>query len=219
MIASCFQEVVRMENWRPVIGFENAYDISDNGRVRGTQVRNLGLRRLTDEDVVWIKQRSAAGWSSRKIAACVPVSQAVVCKIVRGAAYQGSKKQVLTPALRRDGYLFVTLSVNSLRAHRTIHSMVAEAFIGPRPAGAHINHIDGNKRNNALENLEYVTASRNAQHAIYELRKRGHKITPAQAVEIRAAKGHKSRKELAEAHGISVHMVTAIWIGKSWALA
>ncbi|HTG95704.1 MAG TPA: NUMOD4 motif-containing HNH endonuclease [Pyrinomonadaceae bacterium] len=64
------------------------------------------------------------------------------------------------------GYYFVVLSNG--REHRRqalIHHLVAEAFIGPRPAGYEINHLDGDKLNNHAENLEYCTVLENHQHA------------------------------------------------------
>lgn len=47
----------------------------------------------------------------------------------------------------------------------TVHSVIALAFIGPRPEGLVINHIDGDKLNNRPENLEYCTLSENHIHA------------------------------------------------------
>lgn len=47
------------------------------------------------------------------------------------------------------------------KRHVSVHSLVARTFLGPRPAGAHIHHIDGDKRNNAPSNLEYVTPTEN----------------------------------------------------------
>lgn len=47
----------------------------------------------------------------------------------------------------------------------SIHSLVAEAFIGPRPKDHQVNHKDGNKTNNRFDNLEYVTPAENQQHA------------------------------------------------------
>ncbi len=48
-----------------------------------------------------------------------------------------------------------------------IHTLVALYFIGKRPGPRHqINHLDGNKLNNKVENLEYVTPSQNVVHSI-----------------------------------------------------
>jgi len=48
---------------------------------------------------------------------------------------------------------------------RTLHGLVAELALGPRPEGHVINHIDGHKGNNHPSNLEYVTMARNMEHA------------------------------------------------------
>lgn len=47
----------------------------------------------------------------------------------------------------------------------SIHSLVCEHFIYKKPEGLVVNHIDGNKGNNRLENLEYVTYSENTNHS------------------------------------------------------
>lgn len=60
-----------------------------------------------------------------------------------------------------NGYLEVHVSKNGKRKHRTIHSLVAEAFLGPRPRGRDVMHVDGDRANNALENLRYGTRSEN----------------------------------------------------------
>lgn len=64
------------------------------------------------------------------------------------------------------GYYVVTLSHGGLRKNKRVHRLLAEAFI-PNPENkAHVNHIDGDKRNNALTNLEWTTERENARHAI-----------------------------------------------------
>jgi hypothetical protein len=66
------------------------------------------------------------------------------------------------------GYYLVTL-VNAntkVRKNKFIHRLLGEAFI-PNPENkAHINHIDGDKTNNCLTNLEWATPKENSQHAI-----------------------------------------------------
>lgn len=65
----------------------------------------------------------------------------------------------------QDKYVITTLSKNNTLKTFTVHSLVAEAFL-PRIANkTQINHIDGNKHNNHIENLEWVTPSENKLHA------------------------------------------------------
>lgn len=65
-----------------------------------------------------------------------------------------------------DGYLRVAFNCNNQYKRFLVHRLVAEAFI-PNPENKpFINHIDGNKRNNNIDNLEWVSASENTRHAI-----------------------------------------------------
>lgn len=64
------------------------------------------------------------------------------------------------------GYFIVTLVNESERKNQFIHRLLAQYFL-PNPNNKpQINHIDGNKQNNCLSNLEWVTAKENAQHAV-----------------------------------------------------
>lgn len=67
---------------------------------------------------------------------------------------------------KSGGYALVNIQFGDKWRVVTVHSLVAEAFIGVRPHGLHINHKDGNKLNNAASNLEYVTRSENMKHAM-----------------------------------------------------
>ena len=66
----------------------------------------------------------------------------------------------------RLGYFYVDLWKNGKQHAFTVHKLVALAFIGKPPTNAHVvNHIDGNKQNNNIENLEYITQRENVIHA------------------------------------------------------
>lgn len=71
----------------------------------------------------------------------------------------------LIPKLDKYGYHKVVLSVNRKCFYRTIHRLVAETFI-PNPDNLpQVNHIDGNKLNNNVDNLEWITPRENVIHA------------------------------------------------------
>ena len=75
------------------------------------------------------------------------------------------KERILTPSKNGRGYLFVYLSKNDNRKMKTIHRLVAEAFIENPNGYPVINHRDGNKENNFVDNLEWCTVQYNAQHS------------------------------------------------------
>lgn len=63
------------------------------------------------------------------------------------------------------GYLVVNLKHNGTQRMRTVHRLVAEAFLTNPNGFSDVNHIDGNKRNNQLDNLEFCTRQANMIHA------------------------------------------------------
>jgi len=71
------------------------------------------------------------------------------------------KGRVLRHGTTHNGYLTVTFSADGRREARTLHRVVAEAFLGPKPEGYHTCHIDGDKTNNAVTNLAYKTPAEN----------------------------------------------------------
>jgi len=109
------------EIWKPIIGYEGLYEISNLGRVRSIPKK-------------------------------------------------GFKKQVVlvTSIDIATGYECVNLSKQNKRLRKRVHRLVAEVFLTQSVTGKPlcVNHKDGNKRNNRLENLEWVTYQENSLHAV-----------------------------------------------------
>lgn len=77
---------------------------------------------------------------------------------------QGHWKIRKTP-LNSAGYPSVTLNFHKTQTTMTVHRLVALAFIPMVEGKAYINHIDGDKTNNRVDNLEWCTAEENINHA------------------------------------------------------
>lgn len=125
------------EEWRPVVGYEEDYEVSSTGRVRSID-----------------RMRQTTGRYGE----------------TRTSHIKGVEKKLLDSW---DGYLETHLQHTENGKHRDyyarVHRLVAEAFI-PNPENKpQVNHKDGNKKNNHVENLEWVTEAENTQHAVREL--------------------------------------------------
>ncbi|HMJ47835.1 MAG TPA: NUMOD4 motif-containing HNH endonuclease [Ferruginibacter sp.] len=101
--------------WKPVIGFERFYQISNTGKVVSFHKRNFN--------------------------------------------------QEISQRIDRAGYLTVRLSKQGKTSTQYIHRLVALAYINILEDKPYVNHIDGDKLNNKVENLEWVTHAENIQHA------------------------------------------------------
>lgn len=106
--------------------------------------------------------------------------------------------------------------------NRTVHTLVAETFIGPRPEGQQVRHLDGVRWNNNAWNLEYGTAVQNASDRNYHGNtKRGEnngnsRLSDDAADEIRTiyASRRISQRQLARRFSISQAQVNNIVQGK-----
>lgn len=108
------------EQWRPVVGYEGYYEVSDLGRVRS-------LERV----------------------------------ILRSTAPQTVHQRILKRRVAHDGYLTASLWRGGHGWTVDVHTLVAAAFLGPRPDGLQVCHWDGDASNAALSNLRYDTPSAN----------------------------------------------------------
>lgn len=118
----------------------------------------------------------------------------------------------------RDGYTNVCLYTPNRKGNQKTHALIARTFIGPRPEGHQINHKNGNKADNRVQNLEYVTQS---DHLQAEFRKnpyrRNVKLTFKDAQEIRhLLKKGVDKRQLAKQYAISERNLQAIKNNQIW---
>lgn len=128
------------EEWRPVVGYKDDYEVSNLGRVRSKDME------------VW-----------------------------NGKVYYIKKGKILSPGKGGIGYYTCSLRGKT----KKVCAMVAEAFLFKPNADYVINHIDGNKLNDNVGNLEYISSGQNNKHALISgLRHPSSKISYEDMVEI-----------------------------------
>jgi predicted XRE-type DNA-binding protein len=138
----------------------------------------------------------------------------------------------------KNGYSYVELKNESITKKKKIHRLVLMSF---KPIDTselfQCNHIDGNKQNNCIYNLEWVTASENVQHAFkigiktisrntknkMSLKKKGesnlfHKLTEENIKEIKflLEQDILSQKEIAKIFGVVQTTISMIKLNKAW---
>lgn len=121
--------------------------------------------------------------------------------------------KILSCSIHSDGYIFSTFRhiETGKFVQRPVHRLVAEAFIEKAPNKKYINHIDGNKMNNSVSNLEWCSQSENVKHAIQnnfvpkQINTYKGKFTEEERNKIKELwdLGTYSRRKLAELYGVS----------------
>lgn len=115
------------EVWRPVTGYPH-YEVSNLGRVRSIRTRKDGKGKAVKVRFVLKLQKPKK---------CV--------------------KKSSQSDIKYSTYLVVRLWKNGHRTGKAVHSLVAQAFLGSRPVGYTIDHINENKHDNRSKNLQYIT--------------------------------------------------------------
>lgn len=137
------------------------------------------------------------------------------------------KERILKKSLDRLGYFSVRLSKNGKAQNCLVHRLVALAWIGQPPEGMpHINHIDGNKQNNHVSNLEWCSPIHNINHAIQSglhPSPKGQtnikaKLTDEQVKDIRSREKYRGLvSALAKEFGVGRLCISRIRRGVTWA--
>lgn len=114
-------DLIKGEVWKPVIGYEGLYEVSNMGRIKSLY-----------------KVRVGGVWYSESL---------------------------IKPKNNIDIYHRVELSKNGKRRIIGVHQLVGQAFIKNPENKPNINHINGKRDDNRVENLEWCTQKENIQHA------------------------------------------------------
>lgn len=141
---------------------------------------------------------------------------------------RGKAAGILSPGYKSSGYPYANLCVNGKMKNRLVHQIVMLAFEGKCPDGMEINHIDGNRKNCHVSNLEYVTHKQNMRHsatvldswAKHRTRKIRHSriLTHEIVNDIRqlAIAGEMTQRDIAKLYYIHYSTVNRIISGESW---
>lgn len=115
-----------LEIWKPVVGYEGYYEVSNFGRVRSLdRVVNLSNN-----------------------------------------VFRPTKGTIIHPALKPNGYLHLSLKRDGTKKMFYVHRLVALHFIDNPCDKPEVNHIDFDKTNNRVDNLEWTSRSENNRHSI-----------------------------------------------------
>lgn len=133
-------------------------------------------------------------------------------------------EKILKPILRKDGYYRIKLCKNGNYDHPLVHQVVLKTFVKNLENKPQINHINGDKSNNKLNNLEWTTISENIQHSynnnlhkkLRGVKNGASKLTETDILEIRKIGKLRKVKDTAFKYNITTHTVWCILNNKSW---
>lgn len=170
------------EIWKPAIGWDGFYEVSNKGRVR-TVTRK-----------VWFTSKKGNRFQRLKRAHEVYIGD------------------------NGTGYKLVWLNKNWVTTPKTVHSLVARAFIGPPPKGHEVCHNNGVRGDNRDVNLRYDTRSGNhgdrlAHGTFYPPH---HTLKIGDIPAIRRLEGKVRAEDAAERYGVHARTIYRVWRRESW---
>lgn len=122
----------------------------------------------------------------------------------------------LIPNFDEFGYVRVRYKYKYLKVHRIIY----QKFVGQLDMDLEINHIDGDRKNNDISNLELVTRSQNMRHSFHVLNRKPSyglcKLNQGIADEIRVLSKYNTQVSLSKTYGVSKCTIGYIIHNKIW---
>lgn len=138
-----------------------------------------------------------------------------ISNLGRVMSYKGKTPRIMKGQFSNSGYQRLLLNKGRkppIRKHHSIHRLVAQAFISNPESKPEVNHKNGVKANNKVENLEWCTSSENRLHAD-QTGLSFIKLTSKEVREIRASKKIPNRI-LAKRYKVSFRHISKIKNGK-----
>lgn len=145
-----------------------------------------------------------------------------------GEVYSHKRNKVtkLNPTIMKNGYYAISPTAKGMKAYQPkfyIHHLVAEYFIGPRPEGNYVRHLDGDKLNNHVSNLAYGIPQDNINDTMRHGRvPKGEEHCHAKLTDddvliiIDRMKNGEILKTIASDYNVSPIVLTDIKNGKTW---
>jgi hypothetical protein len=159
------------EIWKPVVGYEGCYEVSNLGRVNS------------------IKRNGTLGGILKKI-------------------------------LDTDGYIICCLMKSDIRMNKKVHRLVAQAFIPNPDNKPAVNHIDNDKTNNKVSNLEWCTNKENSVHCVKQNRQQKGEVHYSSKLKLTdilfIRQSNLLTSQLAKKLNVSWNAVDKARKGKSW---
>lgn len=113
-----------------------------------------------------------------------------------GSVRNDNRMSLLKPTTNHKGYLYVVLSKDGKTTTKKIHRLVAESFIDNPDNKPQVNHIDGNKQNNDVSNLEWCTNQENQDHFWRVIKNKQYKKRPINRRSYALSENPRARKVL-----------------------
>lgn len=149
------------------------------------------------------------------------LSRVVEC---RKGVFVNKKERILSDWNCGKGYRKVKLSKDSAEKSIRVHRLVAETFLSNPEAKSEVNHVNGIKDDNRIENLEWCTSSENTKHALnnkLKISQKGSehgmsKLTEQDVLEIRKIGRSKTLKEVSEIYKVDMSLISSVLLNKIW---
>ena len=166
--------------------------------------------------------RNAVGWEGLYQVSCRGRVKSLGRIVQRGEVQQPRRERILKTFLNR-GYETTGFNRDGIKKTKTVHTLVCTAFIGPRPDGMEVRHLNGVRNDNRAENLVYGTQSENQADRIpHGTDNRGEncpsaKLTVDQVREIRRLlETDILQTEIGAMFGVSKTAISDIKSGDTW---